>query len=146
MTIFGERLAAVLCSAAALYMMNLSWDFPAEGNLFPIFSCGAIVAIGVLMIIRTYVSPDVFAGAFNMRPTMDHARPLLLTAGVVIYVLLIFELGYYTTSLLFLVALSLAVGVRDFKVIALTAIVAFPLMYAFFELFLNAQLPRGILI
>lgn len=146
MTIAGERIAALLCSLGALYMIYVAWNFPAGGNKFPVFSCFAIIAVSILMIIRTFVSPDIFTEKFRIHFSWEQAKPLLLTLAVVVYVNLIFELGYYTSSFLFLVLISYGVGVRNLKVIALTAIITFPLMYAFFELFLQAQMPRGILI
>lgn len=150
MSIWGERIVALLCSAAAIYMAYVAWEFPAGGNQFPVFSCVAIVAISVLMIVRSFLSPAVFTEEFSqsisIAALIDQARPLLLTATVVAYVFLIFELGYYTSSLLFLIIVSFAVGVRNLKTIALTAVVTLPLMYAFFELFLKAQMPRGVLI
>ena len=146
MTIWGERIAAILCSLAAVYMGYIAWEFPAGGDQFPLFACAAIIAIGLLMIVRAILWPDVFTGRFQLAITFEAFRPLLLTAAVVVYVLMIFRLGYYTSSLLFLPVISFAVGVRDLKMIGLTAVIALPLMYAFFELFLQAQMPRGILI
>ncbi len=146
MTIWGERIAAILCSLAAVYMGYVAWDFPAGGNQFPLFACAAIIAIGLLMIVRAVFWPDVFTGRFQPKVTFESFRPLLLTAAVVVYVLLIFRLGYYTSSLLFLLVISFAVGVRNLKMIGLTAAITLPLMYAFFELFLQAQMPRGVLV
>ncbi|MBX2885895.1 MAG: tripartite tricarboxylate transporter TctB family protein [Granulosicoccus sp.] len=147
MSIWGERIAALICSCLAIYMAYAAWEFPAGGNQFPVFSCIAIVAISMLMIVRSFFSPDVFTEEFNLpfsiAAIVDHAKPLLLTATVIAYVFLIFKLGYYTSSFLFLIIVSFAVGVRNFKTIALTAIVTLPLMYAFFEVFLQAQMPRG---
>ena len=37
-------------------------------------------------------------------------------------------------------------GIRNIKVMALTAVVLFPLMYFFFTIALEADLPEGILI
>jgi len=145
LTIWGERIAAVLCSLAAIYMIYLAWDFPANGERFPVFTCSAIIFTSILMIIRTVLSPGVFVGTFEKSIAFEDVQPLLLTAATVGYVLLIFELGYYVSSLLFLIIISLLVGVRNAKVLALTAMITFPLMYAFFELFLNAQMPRGLL-
>lgn len=145
-TIAGERIAAVLSIAAAIFMTYVAWDFPAGGDQFPIFSCAAIIFIALLMIVRTVTSPGVFDTKVRQALSLEHAKPMLLTAATVGYVVMIFELGYYTSSFLFLVIVSFAVGVRNLKVIALTAVITFPLMYAFFELFLQAALPRGILI
>ena len=70
----------------------------------------------------------------------------MLTLIVVVYVLAIFRLGYFTASVLFLFASTLAVGIRNYRTIALTAAILFPLMYVFFEILLQANLPQGFLI
>ncbi len=150
MTIWGERIAALLCSAGAVFMAYIAWDFPAGGNQFPVFSCFAIIAVSILMLIRSKLAPGVFVSgtklSFSVENIVEQAKPLLLTAAVIGYVLIIFELGYYTSSFLFLIIIAYVVGVRNLKTIALTAIVTLPLMYAFFELFLKAQMPRGVLL
>jgi len=145
-TIWGERIAAGLCVLVALFMGYVAWDFPAHGEQFPVFSCAAIIFISILMVIRTVTTPAAFDARFRAVFSIEQIKPLLLTAATVVYVLMMFELGYYTASALFLVAVSYVVGVRNLKIIALTALVTFPLMYAFFELFLHADMPRGILI
>lgn len=127
-------------------MMFAAWDFPANGNIFPIFATSAIIVIALLMVIRTVISRGVYAAPFGRVPPRTVWMPFAVTAATVAYVLLIFEIGYFTTSALYFAALAYAVGVRDLKVIALTVVVTFPLLYAFFELFLNAQLPSGMLI
>lgn len=150
MTVWGERIGALLCSAGAIFMAYVAWDFPAGGNQFPVFSCFAIIAVAILMVIRSKLAPGVFSEgtklSFSARNILYQAKPLLLTAAVAGYVLLIFKLGYYTSSFLFLIIISYVVGVRNLKTIALTAIVTLPLMYAFFEIFLQAQMPRGVLL
>lgn len=146
MTIWGDRLAALLSSAVAAYMLYLAWDFPANGNIFPVFICASVIFVSVLMVVRTIVSPKVYAGPWGRIDWPAILKPALITGATVAYVLLIFVLGYFTTSALFLCLLAYAVGVRSIWTILVTAIVTFPLLYAFFELFLNAQLPKGLLI
>lgn len=146
MTVWGERIAAAIAIVIALYMLSVGREFPAGGDQFPVFACFSIIAVALLMIVRTLASPAVFSGEAPRWLPFEDIKPLLLTAATVVYVLLIFRLGYYTSSLAFLVVISLVVGVRRFSTIAVTAVVVFPLMYAFFELFLNAQMPRGLII
>jgi len=78
--------------------------------------------------------------------TFEKMKPLLVCLLVIAYLYLIFELGYYTSTVVFLIASTVLVGVRNYKAILLTGVILFPLMYAFFELFLQANLPMGILI
>ena len=102
-TIWGERIAAVFAAVVAIYMMYVAWNFPANGNLFPVFAGAAVICISVLMIVRTIFSPGVFFGKWPRIDVWADIKPLLLTAAVVVYVLLIFRLGYYTSSALFLI-------------------------------------------
>lgn len=146
MTVWGERISAVLAAVFSVYMMWIAWNFPANGDLFPKFCGFAAVFVSGLMILRTVTSPGVFDGIIPRIPWWEEIKPLVLTAGVVVYVNLFFVLGYYVTSALFLVVMAWMVGVRSVKTILITAIVTFPLMYLFFELFLNARMPRGLLI
>lgn len=146
MTIWGERIAAAGGVAFAIFVMYLAWNFPANGDLFPKFCGFAMILVAGLMILRTITSPAVFDGLFPSISLMEELKPLLITAAVVAYVLIFFELGYYTSSALFLVGMAWFAGVRSVKAILITALVTFPLMYAFFELFLEARMPRGILI
>jgi hypothetical protein len=146
MTIWGERFAALGGGIAAMIVMYLAWNYPANGDLFPKFCGFGMVFVGGLMFLRTITSPAVFKGRWPEILWFEEVKPLLITAGVIAYVLIFFRLGYYTSSALFLCTTAWIAGVRNIKTIAITAVVTFPLMYAFFELFLEARMPRGILI
>ena len=146
MTIWGERIAAVMASLLSIYMMWIAWNFPANGDIFPKFCGFASMVVAALMFLRTVTSPDVFDARILKVAWWQEIKPLVLTAAVVAYVNLFFIVGYYVTSGLFLIVMAWMVGVRSVKAIAITAIVTFPLMYIFFELFLNARMPRGFLV
>jgi len=146
MTIWGERLAAAIAVVFALFVMYTAWNFPANGDLFPKFCGFGLIFIAGLMVLRTISSPAVFESNAPRIHWGEELKPLLITAAVIAYVLIFFKLGYYTSSALFLIIMAWLAGVRSVKTIAITAIITFPLMYAFFELFLQARMPRGILI
>lgn len=146
MTIWGERVSAGLAAAIAAFFMYVSWNFPANGDLFPKFCGFATMLVATLMVIRTVTSPAVFGGRVPHPDWWEEVKPLAITAAVVVYVLVIFRLGYYTSSAIFLCLTAWMAGVRRVRTILVTAIVTFPLMYAFFELFLQAHMPRGLLI
>lgn len=145
-TIWGERIAAALSSIIAICVMYLAWDFPANGNIFPVFTGFAVIGLSILMVVRTVTSPAVFDGLAPRFALWEDAKPLLLTAGVVFYVLMMFQIGYYTSSALFLCIAAYSAGVKSVRTIGLTVIITFPLMWLFFELFLHADMPRGILL
>ncbi len=146
MTIWGDRLTALLCSLAAIYMAWLAWDFPANGDIFPKFISGAIVFVSVLLLLRSLSVKTIYEGRRIRLRASEELWPLFLTALMVGYVGLIFVLGYYATTFLFLPLLALLVGTRSIKAIIIATVVTLPLLYAFFESFLGAQMPSGLLI
>lgn len=143
-TIWGERLAAVAASLFAVWFMYIAWDFPANGNIFPVF-CGFMTfVVSALMILRTFTSPAVFDGLVP-RPDWRQDAVALFYAGVTVgYVLLIFVIGYYSASLLFLVLMAVLARVTRKISVVISAAVTLPLIYVGFEILLRTRLPRGL--
>lgn len=135
-----------MCIAIALYMGWLAVDFPAGGDAFPLFIVVSVTGIGLLMIGTTFVAPERFAGTIAFDLSFERVKPLLVAALTVGYVLAIFRVGYYASTLVFFVATTLFVGIRDFRLILVTTAILLLSIYAFFGLFLQAQLPRGLLV
>lgn len=143
---WGERLAALMCVSIALYMGWLALDFPAGGDAFPLFIVISVVIIAILMITTTVVAPERFAGKIAFDLSFERLKPLIVAVLTVLYVVAIFRIGYYASTLVFFLATTLFVGVRDLRLILITMAVLLLSIYAFFGLFLQAQLPRGLLI
>lgn len=144
--IWGERLAALMCISIALYMGWLALAFPAGGDAFPLFVVISVVIIAVLMIARTFMAPERFIGRMSFDLSFERLKPLLVAMLTVLYVVAIFRIGYYASTLVFFLATTLFVGVRDLRLILVTTAILLLSIYAFFGLFLQAQLPRGLLI
>lgn len=143
--ISGERVAALIVIAAAFYLGWLALDFPAGGEQFPLFICATAALIGLLMLGMTWLRPGLYRGTFAFDFSYGELKPVLVALLAVLYVLAMFRVGYYVSSILFVIATTVLVGIRSLKMIALTVIILFPLMYLFFEAFLAANLPRGAL-
>ncbi len=166
---WGTRIAAVFFIAVSLYICVEAVEFPDGGGTFPVFAAGSAIVLCLVMLansfpdwknrVRNFLKHSDRTGAKwfadmiryqdadqDSRITLDLSfakmKPLLLAVFSVIYVLAMFELGYFTASVLFLFMAVWMVGVRNILAIALTAVILFPLMYAFFIVFLNANLPR----
>ncbi len=146
MSIWGDRLTALLSLAVAAYMAYLSCNFPAGGDIFPKFITASIVLIAALMFLRSLSVKSIYDRRGIVFDIREELLPLVLTGVFIGYALLIFVLGYYTTTLLFLILLSVTVGIRSPKTILLAVVITLPLLYAFFDLFLGARMPQGLLI
>lgn len=144
---WGERIAATVYILISLYVGWLALDFPAGGGTFPVFAAGSAVILSLIMIATSFVVKSRERSArvdfhLNFRKLM----PVLISGLVAVYILAIFELGYFTSTLLFFVIASLLVGIRNYRAIVITLAVLLPSMYVFFVVLLKAQLPEGILV
>ena len=142
--IFSKILTSVILIAISVYVWITSDEFPADGNQLPQFCAVIAIAILFVMLIKDLM------GTHDKRVTFDfsyHAnKHFVLLFLSILYVISIFFLGYYFSTTIFLILGCFLVGVRNSKAVILTVIVALPVMYAFFELFLQAGLPRGLII
>ena len=121
-----------------------SLNFPAGGELFPLFLFGCIILLSCLLSLESFLKKTK-QQSVQIKIDFFTWKPLFVSIAVIIHVIFIFILGYFTSSFLFLIGCSILIGLRDARAMGITAIVLFPLMYAFFEGFLNAGLPKGIL-
>lgn len=121
-----------------------SLNFPAGGELFPLFLFGCIILLSCLLSLESFLKKTK-QQSVQIKIDFFTWKPLFVSIAVIIHVIFIFILGYFTSSFLFLIGCSILIGLRDARAMGITAIVLFPLMYAFFEGFLNAGLPKDIL-
>lgn len=142
---WAERLTALGCIAAAVYFGAIALNFPANGGSFPLFAATGTVILSLLMIVNSFLRAD---GELAERVRFDFSyaklKPLIVCGLAILYVLAIFEIGYYVSSAAFLFAAAWVAGLRRMRPLVITAVVLFPSMYAFFELFLQADMPRGL--
>ena len=140
----ANYLTSSLFICLAIFFGLESLDFPAGGELFPLFLFGCIILLSCLLIMEAFFKKNNHT-SIQIKIDFFTWKPLFVSLAVIIHVIFIFILGYFTSSLLFLIGCSILIGLRDARAIGITAIVLFPLMYAFFEGFLKAGLPKGIL-
>lgn len=144
---WGVRIAAAIYIVFCFYVGAQAIEFPAGGGTFPLFAQVCAVLISGILIAGTFrPSAKEDDEGVDFQVTYSRAKPLLLLALTILYVFTIFELGYFTSTLFFLFAASLMVGIRDLKTLVITAAILLPTMYAFFIVFLHAPLPKGVLL
>jgi len=140
-----KALTAFGLIAVSLYIWIVSEEFPANGHQIPQFTSGMTIFICLFLLF------DAFSSRKNLEKTkFDFSfaanKQYIVLMLSFIFVPTIFIVGFFTASFFLLVSGAVVVGVRSKRAIILMVCLSLPLMYAFFELFLNAQLPRGILI
>jgi hypothetical protein len=73
-------------------------------------------------------------------------KPIYVMIVTIFYAYAVFRLGFYAASVIFFFVVTWMTGYRNWKVMGAVAVVLFPLMYLFFNIALEADLPKGVLI
>jgi len=144
LVIFGRLLTSIALIVFAAYIWIESGEFPANGDQLPRFCAIVAVVILIIMLIKDLLSIDKEKIKFNF--SYEANKQFVILFFSILYVGSIFLIGYYVSTALFLVLGCFLVGVRKPQFVMFTVIITLPLMYAFFELFLQAGLPRGLAI
>ncbi|MBO6784132.1 MAG: tripartite tricarboxylate transporter TctB family protein [Alphaproteobacteria bacterium] len=144
--IWAERLTALGMIAFAVIFLAQSTAFPGTSGTFPVFTQSVIILLAVIMIIRSFFTKDErFEGDVKFDFSYMGVKPVYVMAVAIAYGWAIFNVGFYVTSFVFYFLVTWMTGYRNMKVMAAVAVVLFPLMYVFFSIALDANLPTGIL-
>ena len=137
-----ERLMATGIFAAAVYLIFLSMEFPWESRFFPLAVLGLMAVLSAVVFIRTLYS-DKYKAENKTPPTFfRHPVRFLLAVGVILsYIVLLPVLGYFTTSVLFFLAMTAILGYRNYKNIALTIVTFLAFIYAVFVVLFERPIP-----
>jgi len=141
----GEIIAAAAISLIAGFFFWYSASLPAGGGLFPQFATGCTTLLAVYWAVATFLrrGEPGRVEPIDFRPTYEKFKPVIVVAATVAYVILMFVVGFFVTTALYIAAISLILGVRNWRLVGLTLIVVMPLIYLFFVTFLGARLPPG---
>jgi hypothetical protein len=145
--LWAERVTAIGMILVAGFFLAQSIQMPGTSGTFPEFTQYAIILLAVIMIVRTFVTHDErFAGEVRFDFSYAAMKPIYVMIVTIFYAYAIFRLGFYVASILFFFLVTWMTGYRNWKVMGAVAIVLFPLMYLFFNLALDAELPKGLFI
>ncbi len=141
----GRALTALALMGISAYVWIVSEEFPANGHQVPQFTSGVAILLCLVLLVNAFRGEDK-SEKIKLDFSFEANKQYVILVVAIVYVPTIFELGFFTSSFLLLLIGSLIVGVRSPRPIVFTIGISIPLMYLFFEIFLQARLPRGILI
>lgn len=141
----GELVTAFAIILVAGYVLWLSRPLPAGGGLFPSFAAVCTILLSLYWIWEAVAGRSDPARAANvdMDLRFETLKPMLALAASIAYVALMPVAGFFLTTTLFLIGVSLMLGVRNRRMVLLTVIILMPMIYGFFVAFLGARLPQG---
>jgi len=143
---WGDIIAAVTFIGLAGWMMWYSRDFPAGGQNFSNFAAISIIVMSFVMIAKAVFSKDPeMIRRINVDLSWASNKQYFVALLVVVYWMISFVIGYFVTTFLFLIIGAWIAGIRDVKIIAITAVILLPALYGLFILILQADMPEGML-
>lgn len=146
--VWRDRIIAVVLMAGCLYFGREAMEFPMDGGYFPLFALAGIFVFSVYLLVLSLLPRRDTAQAPKEEKAIGKGfnyRPFVLFWILVLQVLFMREIGYFLSTTLFLVAASLFLGIRNYRVLLITILILIPSMYAFLVWGLQATLPQGVL-
>ena len=120
----------------------LAKNYTDYANLLPTF-CAILIMI--FTILDFYQNRNKYRSKIKTDKNFNNFRPYIITIITILYALSILIIGFFISTILYLIASSYYLGVKNFKNILITLIFLIPLMYGFFVIFIKTNLPKGIL-
>lgn len=149
----GPRLAGLALLAGSVAVLIAVTAIPGRGGyepsgprFVPLIVAIGLLALSALFLARTFVRADVeLAERSAAEDDATHwVTPLLLVAGLVVYVWLLEPLGYPVATLVFFVAVARVLGSRALlRDVAIGLLLGFGLFTAFTQ-YLGVALPAGL--
>lgn len=142
-TVLGDRIIAVFTTGLGITLLTLAFSFPEPGQpedpgtaALPQLIGFALTALGILLLFNS--EPNVFAPDKGVR-----ARTALIVIASVSYTLLLTPLGFMLSTLIFMVAGLLVMGIRSPLKLVLVPIAVAIIVYYLFTAALGVYLPSG---
>ena len=144
----GELITAGTIIVLAALILWISIPLPAGGGLFPGFAAVCTILLALYWCLVAWLRREEADRAAPVAISSSYAelKPMIVLAVTIAYVVLMFPIGFFLGTTLYLIAVSVLLGVRSWRMIGLTAIIVMPLIYLFFVTFLGVKLPQGIAI
>lgn len=126
----------------------LTLDLPEEAQTYPRCLIYALAALNTLYIVRAIISLRKEASIRNDFPEIFKdflpKQFFFVVAGCIGYMVLLYVVGFYLASALYLVGSMLYLKVPKLHILASVSVLAV-MVYAVFTLFLKVPLPLGLL-
>ena len=144
--LWAERLTAIGMIVVAAFFLAQSTGLPSTSGTFPQFTEYTIIGLAAIMILRSYITHnEKLVGDVSFDFSYMGLKPVYVMIVAIFYAYAMFRIGFYVSSVLFYFVVTFMTGYKNLKVMGLVAVVLFPLMYLFFSVALDADLPEGFL-
>lgn len=137
-----ERIMAAAIFVVALFFINLSRRFPADSRIFPFAVLGLMALLASIIFIRSFLQPKSTQTTPTAKPFFENRLNFWTAFGAIFgYIVLLPILGYFTSSTLFFISLTLLLDYREWKKILLTITLFLGFVYFVFIVLFERPIP-----
>lgn len=139
----------VIIAIGILFIVE-SFQYPIETARFPIFIASIMSVLTCLVLVGAIkksveMSKGTASDAAGFIKWEHLKSPLIFTVSIMIYVLGIYYVGFFSSTALFIVSFLFLQGFKNLKVALLLAVGGDLLFFLLFTVVLGVQLPTGLL-
>lgn len=136
-------IGAGIVALASSLKIKLGEGDPGAG-FWPMMLGVLIIVFSVLLLISTIRNKEKLEAKTFAIATPANMRVYILFGVIVVFCLVLYFLGFYIASLLFIPAVMYLMEVRNVKKIVLTTVITLAAIYVIFGMLLNISLPMPI--
>jgi putative tricarboxylic transport membrane protein len=136
-----DRIAGILIFATGAFLFNDTLDFPEESAHFPRMILGLWMVLSGWMVLRSFVVADwrnMEYEAFFIHT----GRFILAVTMMALYIFAIDEIGYYTTTLIYIPVMAWLLGYRSKTVIIASTTIYLGIVLVVFDILFERELPE----
>ena len=127
--------------AVALFFLSMTLKLPKPAQAYPLFIIVLLLALTTLYVVQMIIGAKKKGVESGME---DFKEFFPVLAMIVVYLVLMYFVGFYISTALFMVVSLLFLKVKKWQILLSTAVILV-LVYCAFTLFLGVKLPMGIL-
>lgn len=129
----------IICGTAAIITAQ---EYPKESRVMPTIYSAFLIILSMFLIKRSLKDTD------GKNETEEHApyrKFFLATSAVLLYIILVRFLGFYSSTLFFLISFMFMLKAAKTVTVIVISLSTTGLIYLFFDLMLHIPIPRGFL-
>ena len=127
--------------AVALFFLSMTLKLPKPAQAYPLFIIVLLLGLTTLYVVQMIIGAKKKGVESGLEDFKDF---LPILAMIVVYLVLMYFVGFYISTALFMVVSLLFLKVKKWQILLSTAVILV-LVYCAFTLFLGVKLPMGIL-
>lgn len=149
---YKEFIFSLVLSLTSLLLTIQSFCYSEESSVFPRFITALMTFFAVLLSVKNYAAVRKSNNSGSKEKSLiesikQQKMPCVIFCATLLYLLGIRFLGYFSSTVIFLVSCMIFLGKRkNWKVIVLSTSGFLLVVYALFVWFLNLKMPHGFLI